>query len=80
MEEADTLEHMRTTAVLPKLANREMRSAWHDNGRPDTHVRALDEASEILTGDNPAVFSEDVDSKIRTRFEGLVDGNVRWES
>jgi trimethylamine--corrinoid protein Co-methyltransferase len=80
MEEADTFEHMRTTAVLPKLANREMRSAWRDNGSPDTQARALDEVREILTGDNPAVFSEDVDSKIRTRFEGLVDGNVRWES
>ena len=79
MEEADTIEHMRTTAVLPKLANREMRSAWRDNGSPDTQARALNEAREILTGDNPAVFSEDVDSKIRTRFEGLVDGNVRWE-
>jgi trimethylamine--corrinoid protein Co-methyltransferase len=71
---------MRTTAVLPKLANREMRSAWHDNGSPDTQARALHEAREILTSDNPAVFSEDVDSKIRIRFEGLVDGNVRWES
>jgi trimethylamine--corrinoid protein Co-methyltransferase len=78
MEEADTFEHMRTTAVLPKLANREMRSAWRDNGSPDTQARALNEVREILTGDNPAVFSEDVDSKIRTRFEGLVDGNVRW--
>ncbi len=78
MEEADTFEHMRTTAVLPKLANREMRSAWRDNGSPDTQARALNEAREILTGDNPAVFSEDVDSKIRTRFKGLVDGNVRW--
>ena len=79
MEEADTIEHMRTTAVLPKLANREMRSAWRDNGSPDTQARALNEAREILTGDNPAVFSEDVDSKIRSRFEGLVDGNARWQ-
>jgi trimethylamine--corrinoid protein Co-methyltransferase len=73
MEEADTFERMRTTAVLPKIANREMRSVWHDKG-------ALNEAREILTGDNPAVFSEDVDSRIRSRFKGLVEGNARWQS
>jgi trimethylamine--corrinoid protein Co-methyltransferase len=42
MEEADTFERMRTTAVLPKIAIREMRDAWHDKGSPDTQARALD--------------------------------------
>ena len=79
MEETDTFNRMRSTAVLPKLAIREMRSSWHEKGCPDTHTRALDEVGRILSGDNPAVFSEDVDSKIRARFEGLVDGNVRWQ-
>jgi trimethylamine--corrinoid protein Co-methyltransferase len=80
MEEADTFERMRTTAVLPKIANREMRGVWNDKGRPDAQARALNEAREILTGDNPAVFSEDVDSRIRSRFKGLVEGNALWES
>ena len=80
MEEADTFERMRTTAVLPKIANREMRGVWNDKGRPDAQARALNEAREILTGDNPAVFSEDVDSRIRSRFKGLVEGNARWQS
>jgi len=80
MEEADTFERMRTTAVLPKIANREMRGVWNDKGRPDAQTRALNEAREILAGDNPAVFSEDVDSRIRSRFKGLVEGNARWES
>jgi trimethylamine--corrinoid protein Co-methyltransferase len=79
MEETDTFNRMRTTAVLPKLAIREMSDAWHDKGSLDTHARALNEVGKVLSGDNPAVFSEDVDSKIRTRFEGLVDGNASWE-
>jgi trimethylamine--corrinoid protein Co-methyltransferase len=79
MEEADTFDRMRTSAVLPKIAIREMRSDWHEKGSPDTHTRALNTAREILTGDNPAVFSEDVDARIRSRFEGLVDGNARWQ-
>jgi trimethylamine--corrinoid protein Co-methyltransferase len=80
MEEADTFNRMRTTAVLPKLAIREMRGDWHAKGSLDIHARALHEAGEILTGDNPAAFSKDVDAGIRSRFKGLVDGNVRWES
>ena len=79
MEEADTFNRMRTTAVLPKLAIREMRSTWLDKGSPDTHTRALNEVGRILSVDNPAVFTEDVDSKIRSRFKGLVDGNARWQ-
>jgi hypothetical protein len=30
---------------------------------------------EILTVDNPAVFSEDIDVQIRATFEGLVIGD-----
>jgi trimethylamine--corrinoid protein Co-methyltransferase len=79
MEETDTFNRMRTTAVLPKLAFRGMRSAWQDTGSPEIKTSALNQAREILTGDNPAVFSEDVDARIRSRFEGLVDGTARWE-
>jgi trimethylamine--corrinoid protein Co-methyltransferase len=78
MEEADTFDRMRTTAVLPKIAIREMRGPWLDRGSPDIQTRALNAAREILTGDNPAVFSEDVDARIRSRFKELVDGNARW--
>jgi hypothetical protein len=29
-----------------------------------------------LAGDNPAIFSPDVDARIRARFEGLVAGDA----
>ncbi len=74
-----TLKHMRTTAVLPKVATREIRTTWEDKGRPDVNILAMNEARKILTRDNPAVFSEDVDRKIRARFEGLVAGNAGWK-
>jgi hypothetical protein len=38
----------------------------------------MDQAREILTRDNPAVFSAEVDAKIRSRFEGLVSGDAGW--
>jgi trimethylamine--corrinoid protein Co-methyltransferase len=79
MDKMHTFEHMRTTAFLPDLAVRDLRGPWEEGGRPDAHSNALEEARKILTRDNPAVFSEDADAKIRARFEGLVSGNGGWE-
>ena len=78
MDKMHTFEHMRTTAVLPDLAVRDLRGPWEESGHPDAHINALNAARKILCGDNPAVFSKDVDAKIRARFEGLVDGDAGW--
>jgi trimethylamine--corrinoid protein Co-methyltransferase len=80
MDKAHTFEHMRTTAFLPELAIRDLRGPWEEAGRPDVHSRAMNAACQILTRDNPAVFSDAVDSKIRERFAGLVSGNAGWAS
>ncbi len=79
MDEMHTIEHMRTTAVLTNVASREMREQWNEKGQPDAHTRAMDEARKILTRENPAVFSDDVDIKIRARFKGLIAGNAGWK-
>ncbi|MBW8002972.1 MAG: trimethylamine methyltransferase [Planctomycetes bacterium] len=79
MEKMHTIEHMRSTAVFPNVAAREMREIWEERGRPDARARAMNEAGKILAADNPAVFSEDLDRRIRARFEGLVAGNTGWK-
>jgi len=79
LEHPHTENHMRTTAVLPKIATRGMRRTWEDKKRSDAHSRAMSEAIKILKKDNPSVFSEDVDARIRSRFEGLVAGNAVWK-
>ncbi len=71
-----TIDHMRTTAILPEVADREIRNLWEESGRPDTQVRALNKAKKILTQDNPSVFSREVDDRIHERFKGLVSGNA----
>lgn len=71
-----TIDHMRTTAILPEVADREIRNLWEESGRPDTQVRALNKAKKILTQDNPSVFSGEVDDRIHERFKGLVSGNA----
>jgi len=78
MDEVDTFNRMRTTALLPNIAFRDVRAAWEDMGKSDAHSRALAEARKILTRANPAVLSPQVDAKIRARFEGLTAGNAGW--
>ena len=60
-----TKQRMKTTAVLPRLANREMRGQWEEAGRPDINSRALAEARRILAEPNPAVWDAPLDAAIR---------------
>jgi trimethylamine--corrinoid protein Co-methyltransferase len=78
LEHIHTLENMRTEALAPTVATREMRGKWEQTGRHDATTRALKEASKILIRDNPAVFSPELDAKIRQRFNALVAGDAKW--
>jgi trimethylamine--corrinoid protein Co-methyltransferase len=78
MDQTDTFNRMRTTALMPSIAFRDVRAAWEETGKSDAHSRALTEATKILTRDNPAVLSPHVDAKIRARFKGLTAGNAGW--
>jgi len=71
-----TLKRMRTTALLPKVADRDPRQQWEEKGAPDSQGRAMQRVREILTRDNPAVFSPDVDARVRAEFESLVAGDA----
>ena len=79
MDKMHTMEHMRSAAYFPDLAVRDLRDPWRAGGSPDSQSRAMDQAREILTRDNPAVFSAEVDAKIRARFEALVSGDAGWD-
>ena len=72
-----TLERIRATALLPQVADRRPREQWQANGALDAHARAMRRVWDILTRDNPATFSPDVDARIRAEFEGLVSGDPR---
>ena len=65
---AHTRKRMRKTAVLPEIGDRNSRTHWEETGRLDTHNRALRKAHDILSRDNPAVFSPEVDALIRAEF------------
>jgi trimethylamine--corrinoid protein Co-methyltransferase len=76
INKSHTIEKMRTTSLLPDIADRLPRNKWESSGAVGPQSRALDRVREILTGDNPAVFSPEVDKSIRAEFEGLVAGDA----
>jgi trimethylamine---corrinoid protein Co-methyltransferase len=76
MSRGHTKQRMKTTAVLPKMAARDVRGQWEAAGRPDIHARAIAEARRLLSQPNPAVWDEELDRRIRDRFPGLVAGDA----
>jgi trimethylamine--corrinoid protein Co-methyltransferase len=75
LDQPHTLERMKRCAILPTVADRDPRRTWQENGALDAKGRAMKRVREILTHDNLAVFSADVDAHIRSQFEGLVAGD-----
>ena len=71
MDKLHTLKRMKTTALLPHIADRDDRQVWQEKGSLDTHARAMRRVRDILTRDNPAVFAPDVDARIRAEFESV---------
>jgi len=74
LDKTHTLERMKSCAVLPEVADRDPRQTWEENGSLDAQAHAMRRVRDILTHDNPAVFSADMDAEIRAEFVGLVAG------
>jgi trimethylamine--corrinoid protein Co-methyltransferase len=69
-----TLERMRTTMYLTDIADRNPHQQWQESGALDVQARAMKRVRDILTQDNPADFSPEVDARIRREFIGMVAG------
>ena len=76
MNKKHTRKWMRSTALMPKIADREMRANWEKMGKMNTHERALQRARDILAQPAQISFSEAIDKKIRAEFKDLVPGNL----
>ena len=72
-----TMKFMKTAALLTKMAERDTRDGWEENGAMTTHDRALHHAREILERENTAVFSPEIDARIRIEFDELVAGDLK---
>jgi trimethylamine--corrinoid protein Co-methyltransferase len=72
-----TVEWMRTTALLPKIADRASRAAWAQTGSLDAQARATQALRKILGRENQAGFSSEVEDRIRSEFPALVPGDLK---
>ncbi|MBM3127501.1 MAG: trimethylamine methyltransferase [Chloroflexi bacterium] len=75
MDKPETFDRMKTSLFLPEIADRNVRERWQKQGASDAQTRAMKRVREILTRDNPAVFSPEVDARVRAAFTGLVKGD-----
>ena len=71
-----TWERMKTTLLIPEIADRDNRHAWQEKGALDAHTRAMQQAQTILEDAHPPVFSPELDEQIRKTFPGIVAGNL----
>jgi trimethylamine---corrinoid protein Co-methyltransferase len=71
-----TVSHMRTISVTPKISDRDQREVWEARHSLDSQARAMRRVREILSKHNPDTFPEEVEQRIRARFEGLVSGEA----
>ncbi len=71
-----TLERMRSAMFLAEIADRDPRAQWKERGGLDSQASAMKRVKEILTRDNPAVFSPEVEARVRAAFPGMVAGDA----
>ena len=71
-----TLKQARKSGFLPEIADREMRPQWESKGALDSQARAMRRVRDILRRNNPAIFSPEVDARIRGGFTSLVAGDA----
>jgi trimethylamine---corrinoid protein Co-methyltransferase len=71
-----TVSHMRTISVTPKISDRDQREVWEARHSLDSQARAMRRVREILSKHNPVIFPDEVEQRIRARFEGLVSGEA----
>lgn len=72
-----TVKRMKTSALLPALADRNARAQWEGKGALDTHARALTRAREILKHADPVLFPPELEARIHAEFGELVPAELR---
>jgi len=71
VDKGHTVRHMRTVPFLPDIADREPRNRWLAAGALDSDARAMQRAREILSCDSAALFTSEVEARLRARFRDL---------
>jgi len=72
-----TVQRMKSTALLPDIADRDPRQLWLERGGLDAHGRAMRRVRDLLTRPNNAGFTPELDEQIRQRFAGLLMAELK---
>ena len=71
-----TKKRMKSEALLTRLADREAREGWEKGGSLDTHARAMQRVREIMAHESTALFTEEIERRIRAQFKDLIPGKL----
>ncbi|MBC2717690.1 MAG: trimethylamine methyltransferase [Desulfobacteraceae bacterium] len=66
-----TRRHMRSEQYIPQLSNRDERSIWKTGGAKDTHARATEKATQILSEQLKSYIPEDIRKRIHDNIPGI---------
>lgn len=77
MTHLHTIQNMKTAGILPKIADRDSRVSWMASGAKVAQERALQMLAGILRHESQAGFTPEIEAKIRSEFQGLVEGKLK---
>jgi trimethylamine--corrinoid protein Co-methyltransferase len=70
---AHTIAAMERDYFYPKLADRDAPVTWAEKGRPEAWGRARNKAKEILANHHPQYLAPDIEARIRSEFNILLE-------
>ena len=71
LDHEHTVEHVRNEFYFPKLADRQQRIVWENEGAKDTQTRAHEVARRIMQQHKPLGFDEDLEKLLREKYPGI---------
>ncbi len=71
LDHPHTVQHVRNEFYFPKLADRQQRVVWEEDGSKDAFARAHEEARRILEKHETLGFSEDLEKLLRGKYQGI---------
>lgn len=70
----ETLANMNNATFMPEVADRKLREQWELDGSSTIHQRAMNKAVDILSGPNRGLLDGVSDTRVRSHFDNLVQG------
>jgi trimethylamine--corrinoid protein Co-methyltransferase len=77
IDKPQTYELMKTTMLIPDIADRDPRQRWEKLGALDANAHARRKVQEILTHNHASLISPDEEARVRAVFADLPSGECK---